>query len=307
MPVSFTGKIYMTTSISDFEIHDTLPEQFAPQVEVAACYLEIDGKILVLQKTSTQPEPGTWGIPAGKLEQHETPINAATRELFEETGIDLKISNLQHIYTFYIKKLGNNFIFHAFKVDLPSAQIPKIQLSSEHQNYKWATPDDLQNMPLVAGGWAAFQRYRASFPKKRTGSSVSVYLIIQQNNQVFLTLRKNTGYNDGLWSLVAGHVEDGEAATAAMIREAREEIGIELSPEQIKVAHIMHRRSNRQNVDIFFICSSWEGVPQNCELEKCEKIDFFPLDALPKNTINYNAYVLSAIARGEFYSEHGWN
>jgi 8-oxo-dGTP diphosphatase len=143
-------------------------------------------------------------------------------------------------------------------------------------------------------------------PTKRTGSSVSAYLILLQNNQVLLGLRKNTGYNDGLWSLVAGHVEDGEPASAAMIREAREEIGIELSAEQIKVAHIMHRISNRQNVDIFFVCSDWTGSIRNCELEKCEKIDFFPLDALPEGIIDYNSYVLSAIARGEFYSEHGW-
>jgi 8-oxo-dGTP pyrophosphatase MutT (NUDIX family) len=144
-------------------------------------------------------------------------------------------------------------------------------------------------------------------PKQRSGSSVSSYLILTQNNQVLLGLRKNTGYNDGLWSLVAGHVEDGESATAAMIREAREEIGIELSQEQMKVVHIMHRRSNRRNIDVFFVCSSWEGNPRNCELEKCETLKFFPLDALPSNTIDYNGYVLSAMAKGEFYSEHGWS
>jgi 8-oxo-dGTP diphosphatase len=298
----------MNTSI--LEIHDQTPEKFVPQVEVAACYLEIDGKILILQRTNTQCEPGKWGVPAGKLEQNETPEDAAKRELFEETGIDLPTSHLKCVSTLYIKKLGNNFIFHAFKVqglDSPPNQVPEVRLSSEHQNYKWATDEELQNMPLMAGAWEALQRYRTPAPKQRSGSSVSSYLILIQNNQVLLGLRKNTGYNDGLWSLVAGHVEDGESATAAMIREAREEIGIELSPEQLKVVHIMHRQSNRRNIDVFFVCSSWEGNPRNCELEKCEKLEFFPLDALPSNTIDYNGYVLSSMAKGEFYSEHGWS
>lgn len=57
-----------------------------------------------------------------------------------------------------------------------------------------------------------------------------------------------------MWSLVAGHVENGESATAAMIRETYEEIGITLSPDQIKVVHVMHRQTNRLNVDIFSDC-----------------------------------------------------
>jgi len=55
---------------------------------------------------------------------------------------------------------------------------------------------------------------------------------------VLFQLRKNTGYCDGMWSLVSGHVEDGECATSGMIREAHEEIGITLSTAQIKVVHV---------------------------------------------------------------------
>ncbi len=142
---------------------------------------------------------------------------------------------------------------------------------------------------------------------KRSGASVNAYLILKQDDKVLFHLRKNTGYCDGMWSLVAGHVEDGESATDGMIREAREEIGIELSPAELKVVHVLHRKTNRLNVDIFFDCTSWQGIIQNQEPEKCEKLEFFSLQDLPSNIIEYNVACLMAISNGEFYSEQGWD
>lgn len=142
--------------------------------------------------------------------------------------------------------------------------------------------------------------------KKRAGASVNSYLILKQQDKILLHLRKNTGYCDGKWSLVAGHVEDGESATEGMIREAFEEIGIALRPTAIQVVHVMHRKTNRLNVDVFFDCQSWKGEIQNLEPEKCEKLDFFPISCLPSNIIDYNAMALRYILEGKFYSELGW-
>jgi 8-oxo-dGTP pyrophosphatase MutT (NUDIX family) len=41
-------------------------------------------------------DPNDWGLPGGKCEEHETEIEAAVRETFEETG--LKIWNLKEVY-----------------------------------------------------------------------------------------------------------------------------------------------------------------------------------------------------------------
>lgn len=142
--------------------------------------------------------------------------------------------------------------------------------------------------------------------KKRSGASVNAYLILIQKDKVLLQLRKNTGYCDGMWGFVAGHVEDSERATHGMIRETKEEIGIDISEAQVKVVHIMHRKTNRLNVDVFFDCRSWQDAIQNCEPNKCEKLEFFPLNSLPENIVDYHMIALNNALDGKFYSEVGW-
>ena len=78
-----------------------------------------------------------------------------------------------------------------------------------------------------------------------------------------LLRRFDTGYEDGKYSMVAGHVDRGETFTQCIIREAKEEAGIVLKPEDLEVAHVMHRNSdtaeNNERVDIFFVARQWQG------------------------------------------------
>ena len=58
----------MKKSVSKLEVHQVPPEGFTPQVQVAACYIEINNKLLLLQRAQGKLEAGKWGVPAGKLE-----------------------------------------------------------------------------------------------------------------------------------------------------------------------------------------------------------------------------------------------
>lgn len=287
------------------EVYETKPQGFKAAVEIAACYLEIDGQLLLLECSSSKPEPGKWGVPAGKLEIGETPEQAAKRELFEETGILAESSDIHAIGSLYIRKPEIDYVYHLFQIILKAK--PEVRLSSEHPNYLWAIQQEIETLPLMAGALGALQKYRSSLSqKKRITASVNVYLILQKEDQILLQLRQNTGYLDQHWSLAAGHVELGEAATTAMIREAQEELDIHIHPQNLKVVHIMHRKTNRMNVDIFFSCTEWEGKPVNSEPKKCKEIAFFPLNNLPCPMVEYNAFALEAWTQGQFYSEWGF-
>lgn len=165
--------------------------------------------------------------------------------------------------------------------------------------------DEAKHLDFLEGARDAFNFYLSSL-KKRSHVSLNVYLILKKENTILLHLRKNTGYCDGFYGFVAGHVENNEPATLAMLREAKEEIGIELDHSSLRVVHVMHRKTNRLNIDIFFECNGWEGEITNMEPEKCASVDFFSIDDLPSNTIDYVKQALQAILAHEFYSEVGW-
>ena len=141
----------------------------------------------------------------------------------------------------------------------------------------------------------------------RCNTSLNVYLILRDEDKVLLHLRANTGYCDGFYSLVAGHVEEGESAVAAMVREASEEAGICINHSSLKMVHAMHRRTNRNNLDLFFECKEWQGSIVNREPDKCSELIFVPMDQIPSNTIDYIKVALSASYAKDFYSESGWS
>ena len=133
------------------------------------------------------------------------------------------------------------------------------------------------------------------------------YLVLRRNDEVLLLRRFNTGYEDGKYSMPAGHVDAGETFTETVIREVGEEIGITLKWEDVRMAHMMHRKSvDSETVDTFFTIEEWTGEPKNMEPNKCDDLSWFPLDKLPENTIPYIQQALKCIRDGKFYSEFGW-
>lgn len=148
-------------------------------------------------------------------------------------------------------------------------------------------------------------------PQKRQRHSIipASYLILMDDDHVLLLRRFQTGYEDGNYSFIAGHVDSGETFTKTMVREAREEAGVIVLPEHLEVAHIMHRKNidrQEERVDVFMIAKTWEGEIRNMEPNKCDDLRWFPIDHLPANTIPYVARALDDIRRGRFYSEYGW-
>lgn len=134
------------------------------------------------------------------------------------------------------------------------------------------------------------------------------YLLPVCKDQVLLLRRFNTGYEDGKYSLIAGHVEKRESFTACVVREAREEAGITVHPNDLFVAHVMHRNAGKDNerVDVFFVTTKWTGEIVNKEMHKCDDLSWHQFNNLPENTIDYIKYAITNITQENQYSEYGW-
>lgn len=146
--------------------------------------------------------------------------------------------------------------------------------------------------------------------KKYFKLTPATYLILKENNKVLLLRRYNTGYEDGNYSLIAGHFDGDEPATQCIIREAKEEADIIVKQENLRLVHIMHRatQQGRENerADFFFTTNSWEGKIKNTEPHKCDDLSWFPLDNLPTNTIPYIRFALESFSKNVTFSEFGW-
>lgn len=136
----------------------------------------------------------------------------------------------------------------------------------------------------------------------------AVYLCLFDVDRILLQRRADTGYRDGELSLPAGHIEPGESATAAVLREAREEIGIAFARGDVRLALVQHGRADGDAyIDFFFTAALPPGAtPAIGEPEKASELVWAPVRALPDDVIPVIRHGIDALVRGESYTEYGW-
>jgi 8-oxo-dGTP diphosphatase len=135
----------------------------------------------------------------------------------------------------------------------------------------------------------------------------AVHLVLVEGGNILLSRRANTGYEDGKWSVPAGHLDGGETVREAAVREAAEEIGVTLSVDDVRVAHVAHRRDEAgERIDFFVTCHRWQGQARNAEPHKCSELRWADPADLPDDTIPYVRCGIGRTLAGEPYSEFGW-
>ncbi len=144
--------------------------------------------------------------------------------------------------------------------------------------------------------------------KTRNKAIPAVYILLEKDGKFLITRRCNTGYQDGNYQVPAGHVDEGELPTEAMVREAKEEIGIGLSPNDLELVHVSYRpkHDNTDNrVDFFFRARIWSGEIKNIEPNKCDDLKWVGLSGLPENMTPHVRDAMECIKNRMFFKELG--
>ena len=118
----------------------------------------------------------------------------------------------------------------------------------------------------------------------------AVYLIIKNENEdILLQRRQNTKLWPGFLALPAGHVDEKENAIEALIREVKEELGIEISIDDIVDTFVVNRRNKSllPYYDIYFEVKNYKGQKRINEPDKCSQIVWCNINNLPEDMIDY--------------------
>jgi 8-oxo-dGTP diphosphatase len=118
----------------------------------------------------------------------------------------------------------------------------------------------------------------ASLPRVGVG-----VLLTDDRGRVLLTLR-NRPPESGHWSIVGGKVNFLETLEQCAIREAREEVGVEISLHSLLcVTDHCLPWENQHWVSPAFLGRILSGQAKNCEPGKTRKVRWFGLHQLPPN------------------------
>ena len=103
------------------------------------CIIIEDKKVLLIKQTN-----GIWGFPKGHVEENETELQTAEREVKEETGLTMKNPRLVGVKQFWVK--SGRYIVFLFSATKFSGELR----SSYEGEVGWFTKEEMKNINLVS-------------------------------------------------------------------------------------------------------------------------------------------------------------
>ena len=117
------------------------------------------GRVLLVRRRNP-PNQGKWAIPGGLVELGETVQVAATREIFEETGLRVTIEGLLDVQTDVHKDAVSRLEYHYVLVDYLAKPVGgRLRLNSESSESGWFTSEQTKRLPMSKGTRVVLRNY----------------------------------------------------------------------------------------------------------------------------------------------------
>ena len=125
-------------------------------------------------------------------------------------------------------------------------------------------------------------------------------------NEYLLHKRIGTNFFDGYYSVPGGHIERYETPLECAMREAKEELGITLKPNQLEVVNLIYRIKEKEGEvrpDLCFLIKQWKGTISNGEPKKHKKPEWYLISKFPNKMVPYVKQAIIDIERGVFLTQ----
>lgn len=150
--------------------------------------------------------------------------------------------------------------------------------------------------------------------KEKFKLKVAVILILTkiENNEEYILLQKrqNTGILDGFYDCsCCGHLEEGETLKEGIIRESKEELGIDIAASDLEICSTMHAsfKNGGEYLLITFHTNKYKGTPKIMEPNKCSDLKWFKINDLPIDLADTRRISIENYKNKNYYSEYGFN
>lgn len=144
----FTSLLVVFSSLQG-KVYLEIPEEFNSKMDIVGCFLEWEDKVLFLHRQDHKTEGNTWGIPGGKVDKSESPLEAVIREVKEETQFDISTQPIRYIGKVYIKYPTYDNVYYMFSC-APKEDPGSVKINfDEHKGFTWITPQNALQMELM--------------------------------------------------------------------------------------------------------------------------------------------------------------
>ncbi len=129
----------------------------------------------------------------------------------------------------------------------------------------------------------------------------AVFVILEKDNKIFFLRRANTGWADGLLTIPAGHVDQGDQVREAAIKETKEEACVDVEMEDLEFVHVDYLRDEYTN--FYFRAKKWTGEPSLGEPELASEAVWINKDEIPEDVTPQLQRLFDQMKDGSYFSE----
>ncbi len=205
-----------------------------------------DGAILLTRLAPNVTPDEIWTLPGGGLDHGEDPRHAVIREIREETGLEAVVGETARVYSTHLSGVwrgGRRVDTHALRIvyegwvalDAPAPQV--LEVGGSTMAAAWQSVDAVLDgtVPVAAMVLETLADHRP-VRHQRLGA----YALVRRGDAVLLTRISERGFHTGSWTLPGGGVDHGESPRSAVLRELREDCGVDGTVDELVAAHDDH-------------------------------------------------------------------